>query len=108
MFGAQLSKLAEEPSETESTEQIGGTAQKSKVQYSAVQCTPLKKFLLLTSFPFHRVIMKEHGISQYHPTSPHTTRHHTLTHTDLLEHDADAAALCFVNEWLGSIADSGN
>lgn len=36
MFGAQLSKLAEEPSETESTEQIGGKAQKSNVQYSAV------------------------------------------------------------------------
>ena len=27
--------------------------------------------------------------------------------TDLLEDDEDAAALGFVNEWLGAIADSG-
>ena len=73
MFGAQLSKIAEEPS-AESGDQIGGTP------------------LSLTDI--QSMSMESHSIA--------------LSNTDLLEHDADAAALCFVNEWLGSIADSGD
>ena len=47
-----------------------------------------------------------HFLTSNFTISPSQTTN-TYSLTDLLEDDEDAAALGFVNEWLGAIADSG-